>query len=168
MKAVVLAAGEGTRMRPLTANLPKPLLPVAGKPFLRHTLEALRSAGVTEVAVLIGWQGHRIRASLGDGDAFGLSIAYEEQTERLGTAHAIGCMRSHVDGPFLSVNGDVVVSGEALAAMIAYHREGRAPGIALAEGPNPRAVGVVEGNDGKGTDLGGEPCRRRRRRDLGR
>jgi len=119
MKAVVLAAGEGTRMRPLTANLPKPLLPVAGKPFLRHTLEALRSAGITQVAVLIGWQGHRIRESLGDGEALGLSIAYEEQTERLGTAHAIGCMRSHADGPFLSVNGDVVVSGEALAAMIA-------------------------------------------------
>src|SRR3989442_13044275 len=69
MKAVVLAAGEGTRMRPLTANLPKPLLPVAGKPFLRHTLEALRSAGVTEVAVLIGWQGHRIRPGLGEGEA---------------------------------------------------------------------------------------------------
>src|SRR2546425_13327843 len=131
MKAVVLAAGEGTRMRPLTANLPKPLLPVAGKPFLRHTLEALRSAGVTEVAVLIGWQGHRIRASLGDGDAFGLSIAYEEQTERLGTAHAIGCKRSHVDGPVLSVNGDVVGSGGALAAVIGYHREGRGPVHAL-------------------------------------
>src|SRR3989449_1053433 len=72
MKAVVLAAGEGTRMRPLTANLPKPLLPVAGKPFLRHTLEALRSAGISQVAVLIGWQGHRIRESLGDGEVTGL------------------------------------------------------------------------------------------------
>src|SRR3989454_2971104 len=159
MKAVVLAAGEGPRMRPLTANLPKPLLPVAGKPFLRHTLEALRTAGITQVAVLIGWQGHRIRESLGDGEAFGLSIAYEEQTERLGTAHAIGCMRAYVDGPFLSVNGDVVVSGEALAALIAYHREGRAPGIALAEGPDPRAVGVGEVNDGKGTDLQEKPPR---------
>jgi len=159
MKAVVLAAGEGTRMRPLTANLPKPLLPVAGKPFLRHTLEALRSAGITQVAVLIGWQGHRIRESLGDGEALGLSIAYEEQTERLGTAHAIGCMRSHADGPFLSVNGDVVVSGEALAAMIAYHQKVRAPVIALAEVPNPGAFGVVEVNDGKVTDLEEKPRR---------
>ena len=159
MKAVVLAAGEGTRMRPLTANLPKPLLPVAGKPFLRHTLEALRSAGIAQVAVLIGWQGHRIRESLGDGEAFGLSIAYEEQTERLGTAHAIGCMRSYVDGPFLSVNGDVVVSGEALAALIAYHRKVRAPVIALAEVPNPGAFGVVEVNDGKVTDLEEKPRR---------
>jgi len=159
MKAVVLAAGEGTRMRPLTANLPKPLLPVAGKPFLRHTLEALRSAGIAQVAVLIGWQGHRIRESLGDGEAFGLSIAYEEQTERLGTAHAIGCMRSHVDGPFLSVNGDVVVSAEALAAMIAYRQKVRAPVIGLAEVPNPAAFGVVELNDGKVTGLEEKPRR---------
>src|SRR5881628_3869103 len=100
MKAVVLAAGEGTRMRPLTANLPKPLLPVAGKPFLAHTIEAVRDAGIKEMAILIGWQGHRIRESLGDGEGLGLSIAYEEQTERLGTAHAIGCMRSHVTGSF--------------------------------------------------------------------
>ena len=159
MKAVVLAAGEGTRMRPLTANLPKPLLPVAGKPFLRHTLEALRSAGISQVAVLIGWQGHRIRESLGDGEALGLSIAYEEQTERLGTAHAIGCMRSHVDGPFLSVNGDVVVSAEALAAMIAYRQKVRAPVIGLAEVPNPAAFGVVELNDGKVTGLEEKPRR---------
>src|SRR5438034_7453884 len=153
MKAVVLAAGEGTRLRPLTANLPKPLLPVAGKPFLRHTLEALRSAGISQVAVLIGWQGHRIRESLGDGEALGLSIAYEEQTERLGTAHAIGCMRAHVDGPFLSVNGDVVVSGDALGAMIAHHRAVRGPVMALAEVPDPRAFGVVEMDDGKGVAL---------------
>ncbi|TLZ84991.1 MAG: glucose-1-phosphate thymidylyltransferase [Methanobacteriota archaeon] len=159
MKAVVLAAGEGTRMRPLTANLPKPLLPVAGKPFLRHTLEALRSAGISQVAVLIGWQGHRIRESLGDGEALGLSITYEEQTERLGTAHAIGCMRSHVTGSFLSVNGDVVVSGAALAAMIAHHGKVRAPVIALAEVSNPQSFGVVEVNDGKVTGLEEKPRR---------
>src|SRR3989454_7881936 len=159
MKAVVLAAGEGTRMRPLTANLPKPLLPVAGKPFLRHTLEALRSAGISQVAVLIGWQGHRIRESLGDGEALGLSITYEEQTERLGTAHAIGCMRSHVTGSFLSVNGDVVVSGAALAAMIVHHGKVRAPVIALAEVSNPQSFGVVEVNDGKVTGLEEQPRR---------
>ncbi len=144
MKAVILAAGEGTRMRPLTANLPKPLLPVAGKPFLRHTLDALRTAKISEVAILIGWQGHRIREKFGDGEAVGLSIAYEEQAERLGTAHAIGRMRSHVDGPFLSVNGDVVVSGDAIAAMMAYHRRVNGPVIALAEVPNPQSFGVVD------------------------
>jgi UDP-N-acetylglucosamine diphosphorylase/glucosamine-1-phosphate N-acetyltransferase len=159
MKAVVLAAGEGTRMRPLTANLPKPLLPVAGKPFLRHTLDALRSAGISELAVLIGWQGHRIRESFGDGSALGLSIAYEEQIERLGTAHALGHMRPHVDGPFLSVNGDVVVSGDALAALVAFHRKVGGPIIALAEVSDPTAFGVVEMKDGKVVSLEEKPRR---------
>src|SRR5256712_1305202 len=159
MKAVVLAAGEGTRMRPLTANLPKPLLPVAGKPFLRHTLEALRAADISRVSVLIGWQGHRIRESIGTGESLGLSITYEEQAERLGTAHAIGCMRSHVDGDFLSMNGDVVVSAAALAALVAHHTKVRGPVLALAEVPNPEAFGVVETKDGKVTSLEEKPTR---------
>ena len=157
MKAVVLAAGEGTRMRPLTANLPKPLLPVAGKPFLRHTLEALGAAGVREIAILIGWQGHRIRERFGDGKALGLSLEYEEQGERLGTAHAIGCMRKHVDGTFLSVNGDVVASAPALSELLAFHQKVRGPIMALAEVPNPRAFGVVEMKDGKVAALEEKP-----------
>lgn len=147
MKAVVLAAGEGTRMRPLTANLPKPLLPVAGKPFLRHTLEALRTAGVRDVTILVGWQGHRVRERFGRGADLDLSLSYEEQAERLGTAHAIGSLRSHVDGPFLSVNGDVVVSGEALRDLVAYHDKVRGPVMGLAEVPDARPFGVVEMND---------------------
>ena len=144
MKAVILAAGEGTRMRPLTANLPKPLLPVAGKPFLRHTLEAVLHAGVREVTVLIGWQGHRIRESFGRGEDLGLSIDYEEQSERLGTAHAIGQLRRHVDGPFLSINGDVVVSGDALRGLVAHQARVGGTVMALAEVPDPRPFGVVE------------------------
>ncbi len=157
MKAVVLAAGEGTRMRPLTANLPKPLLPVAGKPFLRHSLEALRAARIKELAILIGWQGHRIRERFGDGAALDLSIAYEEQGERLGTAHAIGCMRAHVEGAFLSVNGDVVVSGQALSELLAFHGKVRGPVMALAEVPDPSAFGVVEMKDEKVSSLEEKP-----------
>ncbi|MEK6839283.1 MAG: sugar phosphate nucleotidyltransferase, partial [Candidatus Thermoplasmatota archaeon] len=95
MKAWILSAGEGTRMRPLTANLPKPLLPVAGKPFLEHTIEALREAGAREMSVLIGWQGRRVKEAFGHGDRLGVRIDYEEQDERLGTAHAIGLARNH-------------------------------------------------------------------------
>ncbi len=144
MKAVILAAGEGTRMRPLTANLPKPLLPVAGKPFLLHTLEAARRAGVRDATLLVGWQGHRIRESFGRGDSLGMALDYEEQTERLGTAHAIGQLRSHVDGPFLSINGDVVVSGDALKDLLAYHAKVGGPVLALAEVADPRPFGVVD------------------------
>jgi UDP-N-acetylglucosamine diphosphorylase / glucose-1-phosphate thymidylyltransferase / UDP-N-acetylgalactosamine diphosphorylase / glucosamine-1-phosphate N-acetyltransferase / galactosamine-1-phosphate N-acetyltransferase len=148
MKAVILAAGEGTRMRPLTANLPKPLLPVAGKPFLRHTLEAVRDAGIGEVTVLTGWQGHRIRELFGKGDALGLSIDYEEQTERLGTAHAIGRFREHVKGAFLSINGDVVVSADALRRLVAHHKKVGGAVMSVAEVPDPRPFGVVEMSNG--------------------
>src|SRR3989454_5434035 len=134
MKAWILSAGEGTRMRPLTANLPKPLLPVAGKPFLAHTVEALRDAGVTELAVLIGWQGRRVKEYFGRGDAFGVKLSYEEQAERLGTAHAIGMAREHVSGDFLSVNGDVVFSSKAVRGLLQFHQKVKGPGMAVAEG----------------------------------
>src|SRR5438034_3437470 len=144
MKAWILSAGEGTRMRPLTANLPKPLLPVAGKPFLAHTIEALRDAGVTELAVLIGWQGRRVKEYFGRGDAFGVKLSYEEQAERLGTAHAIGMAREHVSGDFLSVNGDVVFSAKAVKGLLEFHRKAKGPVMAVAEVENPAAFGVAE------------------------
>ncbi len=157
MKAVILAAGEGTRMRPLTANLPKPLLSVAGKPFLQHTLEAVRRTGVMDVTILIGWQGHRIRESFGRGEGTGLKIDYEEQTERLGTAHAIGQLRKHVDGTFLSINGDVVVSGDALKDLVGYQAKVGGTVMGLAEVPDPRPFGVVEMDDGRVTGLEEKP-----------
>jgi len=144
MKAWILSAGEGTRMRPLTANLPKPLLPVAGKPFLAHTIEALREAGVSDMTVLIGWQGRRVREYFGHGDGFGVRVDYEEQNERLGTAHATGLARTHVDGDFLSVNGDVVISAKAVRGLLEYHAKVKAPVMAVAEVDNPASFGVVE------------------------
>ncbi len=131
-------------MRPLTANLPKPLLPVAGKPFLAHTVEALRDAGVTDLGVLIGWQGRRVREYFGHGDGFGVRIDYEEQDERLGTAHAVGLARAHVDGDFLSLNGDVVVSSKAVRGLLEFHAKGKGAVMAVAEVENPVAFGVVE------------------------
>ena len=144
MKAWILSAGEGTRMRPLTANLPKPLLPVAGKPFLAHTIEALRDAGVSDMTVLIGWQGRRVREYFGHGDGFGVRVDYEEQNERLGTAHATGLARTHVNGDFLSVNGDVVISAKAVRGLLEYHAKVKAPVMAVAEVDNPASFGVVE------------------------
>lgn len=149
MKSFILAAGEGTRMRPLTANLPKPLLPVAGKPFLAHTLEALRDCGIRDVTVLIGWQGRRLKEHFGHGDALGVRIGYEEQLERLGTAHAIGLARSHVDDSFLAVNGDVVVTADAVRGLLEFHRKVQGPVMAVAEVDDPRPFGVIETRDDK-------------------
>src|SRR2546428_13881687 len=110
MKAWILSAGEGTRMRPLTANLPKPLLPVAGKPFLAHTIEALRDAGITEMAVLIGWQGRRGKEHFGRGDAFCVKLSYREQGERPRAPAPAGTAPEHNHRAFLSPNRGVLAS----------------------------------------------------------
>ena len=71
MKGYVLAAGEGLRMRPLTSNIPKPLLPVAGRPFLEHNIEALKESGIKDIILLVGWRANRIREHFGDGKSSG-------------------------------------------------------------------------------------------------
>lgn len=108
MKAMILAAGLGQRMRPLTDTLPKPLLPVAGKPLLQYHLEALRQSGVQEVVINLAYLGEKIRAFVGDGHDFGLQVVYSEEPEPLETGG--GLMRALPllgEAPFLLVNGDV-------------------------------------------------------------
>jgi MurNAc alpha-1-phosphate uridylyltransferase len=108
MKALVLAAGRGERMRPLTDKVPKPLLPVAGRPLIAYHLEALARAGIREVVINLAWLGERIRAALGDGARFGLRISYsDEGAEALETGGGI-FKALPLLGPeaFLVVNGD--------------------------------------------------------------
>lgn len=108
MKAMILAAGLGKRMRPLTDQTPKPLLTVAGKPLLQYHLESLASAGVTNVIINLAYLGEQIRAFVGDGDRFGLAVTYSPEPEPLETggaiAHALPLLG---DAPFLLINADV-------------------------------------------------------------
>jgi N-acetyl-alpha-D-muramate 1-phosphate uridylyltransferase len=129
MKAMVLAAGRGERMRPLTDTTPKPLLPVAGKPLIGYHLEALARAGIHDVVVNLSWLGEKIRAGLGDGSAYGVRIAYTEEgpvplETGGGLFNALPLLGS---GPFLVVNGDtwtdidfreIELDGEALARLV--------------------------------------------------
>jgi MurNAc alpha-1-phosphate uridylyltransferase len=105
---MVMAAGRGERMRPITDTLPKPLVPVAGKPLIGYHLERLARAGIKEVVINLSWLGDRIKAALGDGRAYGLSIAYsEEGPVPLETGGGIFQALSLLGtGPFLVVNGD--------------------------------------------------------------
>jgi N-acetyl-alpha-D-muramate 1-phosphate uridylyltransferase len=105
---MVLAAGRGERMRPITDTLPKPLVPVAGKPLIAYHLERLAAAGFREVVVNLSWLGERIRAALGDGSAYGLSISYsDEGPAPLETGGGIfKALPLLGPGPFLVVNGD--------------------------------------------------------------
>lgn len=129
MKAMVLAAGRGERMRPLTDTTPKPLLPVAGKPLIGYHLKALAQAGIHDVVVNLSWLGAKIRAEIGDGGAFGARIAYtDEGPVPLETGGGIfNALPLLGSDPFLVVNGDtwtdidfrsIELDGEALARLV--------------------------------------------------
>lgn len=109
MKAMILAAGRGERMRPLTDTLPKPMIPVAGKALIRRHIENLRAAGVREVVVNLGWRGEKIREALVDGSALGVTVQYSEEgwpalESGGGIFHALPLLG---ENPFIVVNGDV-------------------------------------------------------------
>ncbi|ODB39397.1 mannose-1-phosphate guanylyltransferase [Pseudomonas mosselii] len=108
MRAMILAAGKGERMRPLTLHTPKPLVPAAGKPLIEYHLEALASAGIREVVINHAWLGQQIEDHLGDGSRFGLRIRYSAEGEPLETGGGIfKALPLLGDAPFLLVNGDV-------------------------------------------------------------
>ena len=107
MKAMILAAGRGERMRPLTDLLPKPLLAVGGKPLIVHHIEKLKAAGVTELVINHAWLGHKLVESLGDGSALGVTIHWSAEESALETAGGIiQALPLLGDEPFLVINGD--------------------------------------------------------------
>ena len=110
LKAVILAAGEGQRMRPLTANRPKVMLPVASKPILEHLLIEIRESGINEFVFVVGYCDKQVRSYFGDGGKWGVQIDYADQRKQLGTADAIRIVRSVVNGNFLAMNGDHLVN----------------------------------------------------------
>jgi MurNAc alpha-1-phosphate uridylyltransferase len=107
MKAMILAAGRGERLRPLTDVTPKPLLEVRGKPLIVYHIEALASAGFTDVVINLSWLGEQIRARLGDGAQFGVSIEYSEEVQALETAGGIQQALPLLSERFIVVNADV-------------------------------------------------------------
>jgi len=108
MKAVILCAGEGERLRPLTLTTPKPLLPIGGRPLVDHTIDWLRDHGVTELFINLHHLGERIESHLGDGARFGVHITYSHETVIQGTAGGLRAFKHRLDGPFFVVYGDVL------------------------------------------------------------
>ena len=148
MKALVLAAGEGTRLRPLTSNIPKPLLLVAGRPFLSHVLDALSSQGIKDVSILVGWKANKIKEHYGDGSSMGMRISYLEQKERKGTAHAIGMAEGIMNEPFVCVNGDVVLFEPDLKRVLDRYAQEKCTVMGAVEVPDPHRFGVIEEREG--------------------
>jgi len=119
MKAVILAAGKGTRMKELTNELPKPMLRVRGRPILEHILEGLRGAGIREFCIVTGWRRETIESHFADGGRWGVSIRFVEQKVQDGTGKAPELAREFVGAePFLLTYGDILVRPETYARMI--------------------------------------------------
>jgi UDP-N-acetylglucosamine diphosphorylase/glucosamine-1-phosphate N-acetyltransferase len=148
VKGYILTAGEGVRMRPLTSNIPKPLLPVAGRPFLEHNIESLKSSGIRDLILLVGWKANRVREHFGDGKDYGVRIEYVEQKERLGTAHAIGMIEDRTDEPFFCLYGDVVLTKESVKGMLEHYKKVKGSVVALSSVLDPKRYGCVEVEDG--------------------
>jgi MurNAc alpha-1-phosphate uridylyltransferase len=108
VKAMILAAGYGKRLRPLTDRIPKPMIPVAGKPLLQHHIERLVAMGITEVVINISWLANQIETFFGDGSNFGIRITWSKESEPLETGGGIlQALPLLGDAPFLLINGDI-------------------------------------------------------------
>lgn len=141
MKAVILAAGEGNRMRPLTATRPKVMLPIANKPIMEHLLIEAREAGIKEFILIVGYCDQQVRDYFGRGEKLGVDITYCEQRKQLGTADALKMVEGRVDGNFLVMNGDVVVKRDDIGRLIGSRN---ITTLSVIEVKDPRGLGMVE------------------------
>ena len=145
MKAVILAAGEGNRMRPLTRNRPKVMLPIANKPILEHLLIEAKEAGITEFIFVVGYCDEQVRSYFGKGEKWGVNIAYSEQRKQLGTADALRMVENMLDGNFLVINGDIVVGREDIKQLLGNSNNT----MSVIKVEDSRGLGIVELDEGK-------------------
>jgi len=140
---MILAAGEGTRLSPLTLEIPKVLLPIGGVPLICYTLAWLKSHGISQVIINLYHLGEKIREFLGAGSRFGIEISYSQEDSIRGTAGGVKRVEQFFDGIFVVVYGDILTDFD-LSAMINFHRAKKALAtLALFQAANLREVGVV-------------------------
>lgn len=143
MKAIILAAGEGSRMRPLTYTRPKVMLPLANKPILEHLLIEANKAGIRQFIFVVGYRDEQVRDYFGSGDRWGVSIEYCTQRRQLGTADAIKMVEGLIDGNFLVINGDIVVNQKDISSLTNKSENT----LSVFEVEDTRDLGVVEVNE---------------------
>lgn len=148
-KAIILVGGEGTRLRPFTYELPKALLPIQGKPMVQHVLEQLKSHGINEIILAVGYKGEKIKEYFGNGYQFGLDISYVTETKPLGTAGPLRLARKNLSESFFIVWGDIL-SHLDLTDFMHFHKEhsGLAT-VALTTVSDPSRYGVAMLNGNK-------------------
>jgi len=144
MRALVLAGGKGTRLRPITFTSAKQLVPVANKPILFYGLDAIAAAGIVECGIILGDTGAEIREAVGDGSKFGLRVTYIPQEAPLGLAHAVWTAKKFLEGkPFLMFLGDNLLAGGLRGVVDDFLEHKPDASILLTEVPNPESFGVA-------------------------
>jgi len=149
LQAVILAAGEGSRMRPLTYSRPKMMLPIANKPILEHLLIEVKEAGIREFVFVVGYRDEQVRDYFKDGDRWGVSIGYATQRRQLGTADAIKVVDGLINDNFLVINGDIIVDRKDVRSLIAKNDNS----LSVFEVEDTRDLGVVEINGDRVTRI---------------
>ena len=143
MKAVIMAGGEGTRLRPLTSSQPKPMLPLVNRPMMEHIIGLLRRHGFDEIIVTVAFLANNISSYFGNGSEFGVHLSYAAEESPLGTAGSVGNARDQLDEPFLVISGDVLTDID-LSSVVDFHREkGALATIGLKAMDNPLEFGIV-------------------------
>lgn len=155
MKAMILAAGRGERMRPLTDGTAKPLLAVAGKPLIQHHIEALAAAGIRDIVINLAWQGAMLRAALGDGSRFGVNIAYSDEGDAAletggGICNALPLLG---EAPFLVLSGDIWTDYPLARAALSLGA-GDVAHFVVVPNPDFHSRGDFGLRDGRMTDAG--------------
>jgi mannose-1-phosphate guanylyltransferase len=148
MQALILAGGEGTRLRPLTTTVPKPVVPLVDRPFIQFMLDWLMGHGVDDIVMSCGHMASGVRNVLGDGSAFGIQLRYVEEPQPLGTGGALKYAEPLLDDRFLMLNGDVLTDMDLTAQLAQHERTGARATLALTPVEDPSAYGLVRTADG--------------------
>ena len=143
MQAVILVGGEGTRLRPLTSTVPKPVVPLVDRPFIAYMLEWLARHGVDDVVMSCGFLATAVRNVLGDGSQYGLRLRFIEEPEPRGTAGALKYAADLLDERFLMLNGDVLTDLDLTAQIAQHESTGAVATLALVPVADPTAYGLV-------------------------
>jgi len=147
MQAVILVGGEGTRLRPLTSTIPKPVVPLVDRPFLAYMLEWLGRHGVEDVVMSMGYLATAVQNVLGDGSAYGVRLRYVEEPDPRGTAGALKYAEALLDERFFMLNGDVLTDIDLTAQLAQHAATGAVGTLALVPVPDPTAYGLVRLED---------------------
>ncbi len=157
MKAVILAAGEGTRLRPFTVSRPKVMIPIGNRPILEYVVRALAANGITEIVLVVGYMKERIMSFFGNGSRFGVRISYAIQEKQLGTAHAAMAVRDQVREDFIMVAGDNIIDAQAIADLLKH--KGKLS-MLVTDSEMPSKYGVVQIEAGRVVDIIEKPDKR--------